>query len=288
MRLEARHLRVLCAIADAGSLRKAAVQLGMTQPAITAGLQRIEAALGGPAFLRNADGCRPTPLGQFLVARGRNLLAEMDSLLEAAVGLAADGEHRQLRVGCTPSHVTAGWLERLRSLAPETDVVLHVDNSARTLMGLLDQRQLDVAYLYENEGWSMPPSTRVARRTVMVREPQSVAIASGDPLADAENVTLTDLADSSWVINSSGDDEAAHIRRCVRGRRIHSPAGQYRRYSDQSGADRTRTLHRRLSANFGATGGSRRPANGRRPVWCAPFPGLAPGQRMGTAGPGRV
>jgi DNA-binding transcriptional LysR family regulator len=213
MRLETRHLRVLCAIADAGSLRKAAVRLEMTQPAITAQLQRIEAALGGPAFLRGAEGCRPTPLGQFLVARARSLLADMDSLLEAAVGLAADGERRQLRIGCTPSHVTTGWLEQLRSLAPAADVVLHVDNSARTLMGLLGQRQLDVAYLYENEGWSMPVPAGVERRTVMAREPQFVAMAAGDPLAEAENVTLADFADSAWVINSSGDDEAAHIRR---------------------------------------------------------------------------
>jgi DNA-binding transcriptional LysR family regulator len=213
VRLEARHLRVLCVIADAGSLRKAAVQLEMTQPALTAQLQRIEAALGGPAFLRGADGCRPTPLGQFLVARARPLLADLDSLLETAVGLAADGERQQLRVGCTPSHVTTGWLDRLRSLAPDAEVVLHVDNSARTLMGLIGQRQLDFAYLYANEGSSIPVPPGVEQRTVMDREPQFVAMSAQSPLADAEKVELADLASASWVVNSSGDDEAAHIRR---------------------------------------------------------------------------
>ncbi|MBY8853680.1 LysR family transcriptional regulator, partial [Saccharothrix sp. MB29] len=38
MKLELRHLRVVCAIAEAGSLSKASSLLGLAQPALTAQL----------------------------------------------------------------------------------------------------------------------------------------------------------------------------------------------------------------------------------------------------------
>jgi DNA-binding transcriptional LysR family regulator len=50
MNLELRHLKVVCAIAETGSVTKAASTLGLAQPALTAQLQRIERTLGGPLF----------------------------------------------------------------------------------------------------------------------------------------------------------------------------------------------------------------------------------------------
>ncbi|MGH8795377.1 MAG: LysR family transcriptional regulator, partial [Stackebrandtia sp.] len=47
MEVELRHLRAVCAVADAGSVSKAAAALGISQPALTAQLRRIEQSLGG-------------------------------------------------------------------------------------------------------------------------------------------------------------------------------------------------------------------------------------------------
>ena len=60
MDLELRHLRIVCAVAEAGSVTKAAASLGLAQPAVTAQLRRIERTLGGQLFerapRRDADG----------------------------------------------------------------------------------------------------------------------------------------------------------------------------------------------------------------------------------------
>lgn len=61
MNLELRHLRVVCAIAETGSVTKAASTLGLAQPALTAQLQRIERTLGGPLFERDRRGPVPPP-----------------------------------------------------------------------------------------------------------------------------------------------------------------------------------------------------------------------------------
>ncbi|MEV4192586.1 LysR family transcriptional regulator, partial [Streptomyces toxytricini] len=81
MELEVRHLRALCAIADAGSLHKAARQLGVSQPSLTTQLRRIERALDGELFLRERTGCRPTPFGRSVLGRARPLLDGMAALV---------------------------------------------------------------------------------------------------------------------------------------------------------------------------------------------------------------
>lgn len=53
MDIELRHFRVICTIAELGSVTRAAAALGLAQPALTAQLQRIERALGRPLFERD-------------------------------------------------------------------------------------------------------------------------------------------------------------------------------------------------------------------------------------------
>ncbi|HCU51791.1 MAG TPA: LysR family transcriptional regulator, partial [Micromonosporaceae bacterium] len=77
MNLELRHLRVVCAIAETGSVTKAASLLGLAQPALTAQLQRIERTLGGPLFDRDRRGATPTALGELVLARARVVLPAM-------------------------------------------------------------------------------------------------------------------------------------------------------------------------------------------------------------------
>lgn len=60
MELELRHLRVLCAIADAGGVGRAAAALGYTQPAMSTQLRRIEGLLGEGVFLRSSAGVELT------------------------------------------------------------------------------------------------------------------------------------------------------------------------------------------------------------------------------------
>ena len=91
MNLELRHLKVVCAIAETGSVTKAASLLGLAQPALTAQLQRIERTLGGPLFDRDRRGARPTALGELVLSRARVLLPAMKGLQDEAARLAGAG-----------------------------------------------------------------------------------------------------------------------------------------------------------------------------------------------------
>lgn len=82
--LSLRALRTLDAVAQAGSLTRAGVQLGLAQSAVSRQLAELERALGGALFHRTGRGVQPTELAGALLPRVAALLAQADGLLLAS------------------------------------------------------------------------------------------------------------------------------------------------------------------------------------------------------------
>ncbi|MGA6154686.1 LysR substrate-binding domain-containing protein [Stenotrophomonas sp. NPDC087984] len=215
MELEVRHLRALCAIADTGSLRKAARQLGMTQPSLTTQLRRIENTIGGRLFSREVTGSRPTPLGRSVLCRARPIVAEMNALLSEVRLEAGQTADARLRIGSTGSRAVVGWLRRLRDRYPDADTTIHIDVSANALLQMVAANQLDVAFVHEVEGAPLRVPEGVERRVLVEREPQFVALAETHPAAARPAVRLADLAADQWMVDPSVDGEGPGLRRVL-------------------------------------------------------------------------
>ncbi|MGW7414762.1 LysR family transcriptional regulator [Streptomyces sp. NPDC054863] len=217
MELEVRHLRALCAIADAGSLHKAARTLGMSQPSLTTQLRRIENSVGAELFSRRPTGCRPTLLGQSLLARARPLVDGMTELITEtrAEAARAVGGGPALRIGSTASRVVAGWLRRLRLRLPDTGTTLHVDVSANALLRMVSCGTLDVAFVHEVEGCPLRIPAGLEIRVLLDREPQFVSLSIDHPAASASVVDLADLAADRWMVDPSVDGERDGLRRVL-------------------------------------------------------------------------
>ncbi|KJY42992.1 peptidase [Streptomyces sp. NRRL B-1568] len=211
--LEVRHLRALCAIADTGSVRKAAVQLGMTQPSLTTQLRRIETAIGGLLFTRGQTGSRPTPLGHSVLSRARPIVAEMAALVTAAREAAVGVGGVRLRLGSIGSRAVTGWLSRIHERLPETETTIHIEVSSNTLLQLLATNQLDVAFVHEAEGFPLHVPPGVERRVLIAREPRFVALSSAHAAASREVIHLAQLAQEAWIVDPTADDEATALRR---------------------------------------------------------------------------
>ncbi len=78
---DSRHLDVLRAVVEAGSISGAARRLHVSQPAITASVQKLEAALGQSLLERHPRGVSPTEAGRKLVTHARRIHALMDELV---------------------------------------------------------------------------------------------------------------------------------------------------------------------------------------------------------------
>ncbi|GAA5615430.1 HTH-type transcriptional regulator ArgP [Streptomyces platensis] len=79
--MELRHLRCLVAIVDAGGFTDAAIDLGLSQAAVSRTLGSLEDFLGVRLLHRTSRSASPTTAGVHVLARARKVLAEADNLI---------------------------------------------------------------------------------------------------------------------------------------------------------------------------------------------------------------
>lgn len=198
MELEIRHLRAICAIGDAGSLSRAATQLGISQPSLTTLLQRVERMVGGRLFDRGRSGAVPTPLGAQMLQRARLLLVELEAF-GATVPVGGP-----VRFGSVHMECVAVLFSRLEEVL--SDVTLHVDPSSTALALALGKGHLDAAVIAVDEEGDLGLPRGVAQRIVVPWVPIHIALPADHPLAARSEVDLADLADEAWVGPPGAED----------------------------------------------------------------------------------
>lgn len=142
------QLRVFWAVAHSDSLTRAAKQLGVTQPALSQQLAKLENALGGQLFDRVNNQLVLSDAGRFLLRKAETVLAEID---EAEAGLADYnmGRKRRISVGALASVARTIVPEAYRlalELVPDLELDLHELAPAEALEQLYG-RNLQLALL---------------------------------------------------------------------------------------------------------------------------------------------
>jgi len=199
MNLELRHLRVVCAIAETGSVTKAASALGLAQPALTAQLQRIERTLGGPLFDRDRRGARPTALGELVLARARVLLPAMKGLQDEAARLAGAGDTPPCyRFGGVNSPILGRLVHRLAAEQPPAQITTYASWSVDELAQLVAGGRLDFVLAGVCGDASPSAGFGLSWQEVAV-DPVLVLLPETHPLAAQDEVRLADLRHEQWV-----------------------------------------------------------------------------------------
>src|SRR5690242_20691842 len=148
MNLELRHLKVVCAIAETGSVTKAASLLGLAQPALTAQLQRIERTLGGALFERDRRGARPTALGELVLNRARVVLPAVDGLRDEAARMAGAGTSElRFKIGTVGGPILGGLVDRLAVERPDVQLTTYTSHYADELASMVLAGRLDLALI---------------------------------------------------------------------------------------------------------------------------------------------
>jgi DNA-binding transcriptional LysR family regulator len=239
--LELKHLRYLVAIVDTGTFTDAALELGVSQAAVSRTLAALEKVLGVQVLHRTSRSVSPTTAGVQVLARARNVLAGADELVrEAGSG------HSRLHLGHSWSafgHHTTSYQRRWHEQHPETELRLirHNTPTAGLAEGLCDlavtRAPIDLRH------WS---------HVLLGQETRYVAFASDDPWARRRQLRLHELAGRTlaidrrtgtanldlWPATSRPDVEYTHDvddwlaaiagGRCI-GLTTHATTTQYRR-----------------------------------------------------------
>nr|CEL16370.1 transcriptional regulator, LysR family [Kibdelosporangium sp. MJ126-NF4] len=190
-------MKTIIAVAECGSIGRAAVRLGQSQPAVSGNVRRIEKYFGGALFHRSATGVRTTPLGDWVLVKARTLAADMEQLVSSARTVAGGTD------GLTVAGQPCATMVALIPLLPR-EAEVRVDHSAGWLLQQLADDAVDVCVLTEPAGAELPVPDGVHRK-VLAREPCPVGLSAEHPLAGRETVELTDLAEDDWVDNPFSD-----------------------------------------------------------------------------------
>jgi DNA-binding transcriptional LysR family regulator len=138
--------RTVLVVQEAGSLLKAAEVLGLSQPAISSQLKRIEVLVGGAVFARTPNGSRATEFGLRVLEQCRKMLHAHDQLLAIGSNVGTD---RFLRLGLST------LLTRAFLLAPDRNAFPNIQLSSGlspVLTRQLIDGQLDIACLIVASG----------------------------------------------------------------------------------------------------------------------------------------
>jgi DNA-binding transcriptional LysR family regulator len=140
-----RDLLDVQAICEAGSFRKAAVVLGITQPTLSARISHLEDQLGASLFDRSRGQSRPTALAEFIATRAAGL-ANDASLLSRELERLARGQTGLVRLGLGPAPMRAlarPLIGLVRAQRPDINLEIRAGNST-ALRGWLLQREVDM------------------------------------------------------------------------------------------------------------------------------------------------
>lgn len=146
--MEFYQLRSFVTIARENHLTRAAEQLHISQPAVSAHIKSLEEELGQPLFFRTPTGMLLTPAGEHLCRQAKVILQEAEqftrlgeNLLNRPVGTVRIGLNRNaefLRISTL--------YKKLRQNCPNIEIVLHQSISG-TILKLVKARELDCGFI---------------------------------------------------------------------------------------------------------------------------------------------
>ena len=190
--LELRHLRCLIAVAEAGTITDAAIDLGLTQPAVSRALAQLEQRIGALLVERTTRRLALTAAGEAFRDHAAQALTAVDDAIAAA-----RGQVRPLRLGyswAAAGQYTNTLLRRWRAAFPDVDLQVRRsdDRSAGLSAGAVDLAVVRVK-LDEPRLVSEP----------LFLEHRFLAVADDHPLASRKRVALADLHHETLIISST-------------------------------------------------------------------------------------
>ncbi|GAA2632902.1 LysR substrate-binding domain-containing protein [Actinomadura fulvescens] len=196
-RLKLRHLVLVVAIADEGSVLRAAEHLRLAQPAVTRSLREVEHVLGVDLFTRGPRGMTPTLFGEVFVEHARAVLAELRRAGERISGL-ADGEVGTVTIGTLlagSNVLLPRAIAALKKARPGITVIVQEATFDAQVPRLLEG-EIDLILGRLNPIGDL----HGLRQLTLYAEPVRLVARHDHPARSRPDLTLRDLLDYPWVL----------------------------------------------------------------------------------------
>ncbi|WP_432846990.1 LysR family transcriptional regulator [Amycolatopsis sp. CA-161197] len=205
MDLNLRLLKALEAVADEGSMTRAAGRLMMTQQAVSGQIRQLERVAGTPLVRRRSSGVELTAAGQVFLKQGRELLSACSAMVSEArlVGSGLSGRLRIAFKAQSTAHFLPDVESSLRRVAPDVQVDALAVHTLPDELDALAAGTADAAFL-----WLPIGDDRRFVTHWLLDEPRWVALPPGHPLATRTSLKVADLVCEPIVGPRDGMPEA--------------------------------------------------------------------------------
>jgi DNA-binding transcriptional LysR family regulator len=197
--LDARRLRIFCAVAADKSFTAAANRLHLTQSAVSQQIAILEREIGIPLVERLPRGIVMTAIGEVLAERGQSLLREMAALEQELHRLVDRPTRVTLGVfSSAGAHLVPVVVRKHRQQFPNIQLILHA-SQPEDLEAELAEGLIDVGLTWDYDFLSRPMAALC--RHHLLNDPLCLLLPSGHPLADPPGpLRLVDVAHEPWVV----------------------------------------------------------------------------------------
>lgn len=183
--MELRQLRYMIAVAEEGSVTRAAERLGIQTPPLSRQIRVIEREVDAQLFHRKARGVELTDAGRAFIENARAVLAQVDHTCEMT-RRTARGEHGCISVGYSSSIAYHPLVPRIvrefRRAFPQVTVTLSEGAGGDGLVESIRLDQIDVAFI--RNATSKPEGIDIG---LLLEEPMVAALPSGHALIQRGN-----------------------------------------------------------------------------------------------------
>jgi DNA-binding transcriptional LysR family regulator len=192
-----RHLRLFIAVAETGTMRRAAEQFYISQPSVSQAIAELEEHYGVRLFERLNRKLYITPYGQQLLEMAKGVVREFDRL-EKTMLQSAKTPILQFGATVTVGTSLAGKIAaEFKARCPAVSLRVWVDNTAAIEQKLLSG-ELDAALV---EGEVKSPDLTV---TPAADDYLCLVCGNGHPFADRTGVGVRELAGESFILREEG------------------------------------------------------------------------------------
>ncbi|WP_344032880.1 LysR family transcriptional regulator [Leucobacter iarius] len=195
--IDSTELRILHALATTGSLTAAAASLGLSQPAVSQRIKRVETRLAVPLIERQGRGIRLTPAGQILADHGRTVVAEIDAALAAIDDLRGErgGTLRLVGFPSASATIVPAVMRRLATEAPDVSLQYR-EAEPPAAVAMLRDGEVDCALIFDYAGAAERPAGSVF--TPFWSEEVKLVV-SQERAGDQHEAHLGEYAAEHWI-----------------------------------------------------------------------------------------
>ena len=216
--MELRDIEYFAVVAEHGNVRRASEALGLSPPALSKSLRRLEQSMQAKLVERTPKGVALTHVGTALLAQVRRLRVTLSDIKREAEDLSR-GRAGHLRVGVgatTVEQLPAAYVDLLKESPRLTGQIVVGDNDV--LVPSLREGGLDLIFNV------IPESPYEGCVQEHLFDDEFVVCASADHrLAKRKRVTIADLADEEWALSAPAVLNVQHIHRAFQARGLPAP-----------------------------------------------------------------